>query len=174
MSSIITVNGIAPVIDSTVWLAQNATITGDTHIGAGSSIWFQVVIRGDVNKIRIGKNVNVQDLSMIHGTKGRWDTIIGDNVSIGHRAIVHGCHIRENVLIGMGAIVLDDVEVPSNCIIAAGAVVTSGTKLESGFIYAGVPAKKVKEIDPAQSQLYIEGTAKAYMQYSKWYNQGTI
>lgn len=171
MAEIISVNGLSPFIDPSAWLSPNAVVSGDTHIGMGCSIWFHVVIRGDVNKIRIGNNVNIQDLTMVHGTRGRGDTLIGDNVSIGHRAIIHGCIIEDNVLIGMGAIVMDDVVVPSRCIIAAGAVVTSGTKLESGYIYAGVPAKKIKPIDDAQAQIYIEGTAKAYLEYSSWYEE---
>lgn len=169
MSNIITVKGFTPKAHSTAWLAPNAIITGDVEIGENASIWFGVVIRGDVNKIRIGNNVNIQDLSMVHGTNGRGDTIIGDNVSIGHRAIIHGCQIAANVLIGMGAIILDDVLVPSNTIIAAGAVVTSGTKLEPGFIYAGTPARKLKPLDPAMAQVYLEGTAAAYVGYKELY-----
>ena len=166
---LITVNGITPKIHPTAWVAETAILTGDLEIGAHSSIWFGVVIRGDVNKIRLGKNVNIQDLSMVHGTVGRGDTILGDNVSVGHRAIIHGCKIEDNVLIGMGAIVLDDVLVPSNTIIAAGAVVTSGTKLESGYIYAGTPARKLKPLDPVKAQLYIEGTAAGYVGYKELY-----
>lgn len=166
---LITVNGITPKIHPTAWVAETAILTGDLEIGAHSSIWFGVVIRGDVNKIRLGKNVNIQDLSMVHGTVGRGDTILGDNVSVGHRAIIHGCQIEDNVLIGMGAIVLDDVLVPSNTIIAAGAVVTSGTKLESGYIYAGTPARKLKPLDPVKAQLYIEGTAAGYVGYKELY-----
>ena len=166
---LITVNGITPKIHPTAWIAETAILTGDLEIGAHSSIWFGVVIRGDVNKIRLGKNVNIQDLSMVHGTVGRGDTILGDNVSVGHRAIIHGCQIEDNVLIGMGAIVLDDVLVPSNTIIAAGAVVTSGTKLESGYIYAGTPARKLKPLDPVKAQLYIEGTAAGYVGYKELY-----
>lgn len=166
---LITVNGITPKIHPTAWIAETAILTGDLEIGAHSSIWFGVVIRGDVNKIRLGKNVNIQDLTMVHGTVGRGDTILGDNVSVGHRAIIHGCQIEDNVLIGMGAIVLDDVLVPSNTIIAAGAVVTSGTKLESGYIYAGTPARKLKPLDPVKAQLYIEGTAAGYVGYKELY-----
>lgn len=169
MALIKTVNGITPQISPEAWIAENATITGDVGIGKGSSIWFQVVIRGDVNKIRIGENVNIQDLSMLHGTMGRSDTIIGNSVSIGHRAIIHGCQIRDNVLIGMGATILDDVIVPSNTIIAAGAVVTSGTELESGFIYAGTPARKLKPLDADKAKWYIEGTSQAYVKYKEWY-----
>jgi len=171
MQNIITVKGITPQIDTSSWVADNATVTGDVTIGKECSIWFQTVIRGDCNKIIIGNNVNIQDGSMVHGTVGRGDTVLGDNVSVGHRAIIHGCHIEPNVLIGMGAIVLDDVVVPSNTIIAAGALITSGMKLESGFIYAGVPAKKMKPIDAATAQIYIEGTAKHYMEYKKWYKK---
>jgi len=166
---LITVNGITPKIHPTAWVADNAILTGDLEIGEHSSIWFGVVIRGDVNKIRLGKNVNIQDLTMVHGTVGRGDTILGDNVSVGHRAIIHGCQIEDNVLIGMGAIVLDDVLVPSNTIIAAGAVVTSGTKLESGYIYAGTPARKLKPLDQTKAQLYIEGTAAGYVGYKELY-----
>ncbi|NNF20822.1 MAG: gamma carbonic anhydrase family protein [Saprospiraceae bacterium] len=169
MQQLIEVNGKYPRIDPSAWIAPNAIISGDTTIGKECSIWFGVVIRGDVNRIIIGDHVNIQDLSMVHGTYGRGDTIIGDHVSIGHRAIIHGCQIEDHVLVGMGAIILDDVKVPSNCIIAAGSVVTSGTILESGFIYAGVPAKKLKPIDPEQSQIYIEGTSKAYVKYKEWY-----
>ena len=169
MDQLIEVNGIKPKIHPDVWIAGNAVITGDTEIGKGSSIWFHVVIRGDVNRIRLGENVNIQDLTMVHGTKGRGDTIIGNNVSVGHRAIIHGCQIEDNVLVGMGAIILDDVVIPSNTIIAAGALVTSGAQLESGFIYAGTPARKLKEIDPSQMKIYVEGTAAAYVQYREMY-----
>lgn len=169
MSHLIEVNGKQPLIDPSAWVAGNAVITGDTTIGKESSIWFGVVIRGDVNRIIIGDHVNIQDLTMVHGTYGRADTIIGNHVSIGHRAIIHGCQIKDHVLVGMGAIILDEVIVPSNCIIAAGSVVSSSTKLESGFIYAGVPAKKLKPIDPSQGQIYIDGTSQAYVMYKEWY-----
>lgn len=169
MPSIITVNGKTPVIHPSAWIAENAVLTGDIEVGENCSIWFGVVIRGDVNKISLGKNVNIQDLTMVHGTNGRGDTILGDNVSVGHRAIIHGCQIEANVLIGMGAIVLDDVVVPSNTIIGAGAVVTSGTKLEPGYIYAGTPARKLKPLDAAKAQIYIEGTAGAYVGYKEFY-----
>jgi len=169
MALILPVKGVLPTIDETAWVAPNATITGDVKIGPQSSIWFQVVIRGDCNKIIIGDNVNIQDGAIVHGTNGRSDTVLGDNVSVGHKAIIHGCVIDDNVLIGMGAIVLDDVHVPSNTIIAAGAVVTSGTNLEPGFIYAGTPARKLKPLDQVKAQLYLEGTAKAYVGYKEFY-----
>ena len=169
MPELIEVKGLSPIIDDSAWLASNVIISGDVHVGKNSSIWFGVVIRGDVNKIRIGDNVNIQDLTMVHGTVGRGDTLIGNNVSVGHRAIIHGCQIEDNVLIGMGAIVLDDVLIPSNTIIAAGATVTSGTKIESGFIYAGTPARKLKKLDPAKAKIYIEGTSKGYVGYKELY-----
>ncbi len=172
MALIIPYGGDTPIIDESAWIAENATITGNVTIGAESSIWFQTVIRGDVNKIQIGKRVNIQDGSMVHGTYGRNDTILEDGVSVGHRAIIHGCHIKENVLIGMGAIVLDDAILEPGCIVAAGAVVTSGSKLESGFIYAGIPAKKIKPISPEQAMIYLKGTSDAYVKYSQNYREG--
>ncbi len=169
MALIIPVNNKKPLIDSSVWLAENATITGDVTIGAHSSIWFQVVIRGDVNKIIIGENVNIQDGAVVHGTLGRKNTILGNNVSIGHRAIVHGCQVADNVLIGMGAIVLDDAILEENCLIAAGAVVTSGTVVKSAYLYAGIPAKPIRKMDASMISQYIDGTAKGYVEFSSWY-----
>ena len=169
MPLIIDLNGHHPQIDPSVWIADNATITGNVSIESQSSVWFQVVIRGDVNKISIGKNVNIQDGAIVHGTLGRGDTIIGDNVSIGHRAIVHGCTVHNNVLIGMGAIVLDDAILQEHTIVAAGAVVTSNSILESGFLYAGIPAKKIKAIDENMINQYINGTAQGYIEFSSWY-----
>lgn len=167
--AIISVKDWTPKIADSTWIADNATITGDVECGEQCSIWFQVVIRGDVNKIRIGNRVNIQDASIVHGTNGRGDTVIGNDVSIGHRAIIHGCRIHDNVLIGMGAIVLDDVVVESNVIVAAGAVVTSGTVLKSGFLYAGVPAKAIKPLEEEKIDFYIKGTAAAYVGYSEYY-----
>lgn len=169
MPLIIPYGGHTPIIDESAWIAENATITGNVVIGSESSVWFQTVIRGDVTKIHIGNRVNIQDGSMVHSTFGRNDTIIEDGVSVGHRAIIHGCHIKENVLVGMGAIVLDDAVLEPGCIVAAGAVVTQGMKLESGFIYAGVPAKKIKEISPEQALVYLKGTSDAYVKYSRNY-----
>ncbi len=168
---IIPVKGCTPIIPTSTWVAENATITGDVQCGEECSIWFQVVIRGDVNKIRIGNRVNIQDATIVHGTTGRGDTIIGDNVSIGHRAIIHGCQIQDNVLIGMGAIVLDDAIVESNVIVAAGAVVTSGSVLKSGFLYAGIPAKQIKPLEEEMLDYYIRGTAAAYIEYSSYYKK---
>jgi carbonic anhydrase/acetyltransferase-like protein (isoleucine patch superfamily) len=163
------IKGVSPQIEESCYIADNAVITGDVQLGKNCSIWFHTVIRGDVNKIIIGDNVNIQDLSMVHGTVGRGDTIIGNNVSVGHRAIIHGCQIQDNVLIGMGAIVLDDTIIESNVIVAAGAVVTSNQVLKSGFLYAGIPAKPIKEIEPEMAQVYIQGTAQGYVEYQKLY-----
>ena len=167
--AILSVNGVHPQIPKSTWVAENATITGDTEFGEECSVWFQVVIRGDVNKIRFGNKVNIQDGAIVHGTNGRGDTLIGNNVSIGHRAIVHGCHIHDNVLIGMGAIVLDEAIIESNVIVAAGAVVTSGTTLKSGYLYAGIPAKQIKPLEEGKTDFYIKGTAAAYVEYAEYY-----
>ncbi len=169
MAIIKPVKGVLPSIDKSAFIAENVVITGDVEIGSNSSIWFGTVIRGDCNKIRIGKNVNIQDLSMVHGTTGRGDTLIGDNVSVGHRAIIHGCEIKSNVLIGMGAIVLDDTIIESNVIVAAGAVVRANQILKSGFMYAGIPAKPIRELEPEKIQIYIDGTSKGYIEYAKLY-----
>jgi len=167
--AIIPIKGITPKISESCWVADNATISGDVEIGEESSIWFQVVIRGDVNRIRIGDRVNIQDASIVHGSTGMQDTVIGDDVSVGHRAIIHGCTIHNNVLIGMGAIVLDGVVVESNVIVGAGAVVTGNTRLESGYLYAGIPAKKIKALEEGKHDFYIKGTAAAYVENCKLY-----
>ncbi len=170
MPLIQSVNGKHPRIHKSAWISDNATITGNVVIGKNCSIWFQTVIRGDVNKIIIGDGVNIQDAAVIHGTMGRGDTIIGHNVSVGHRAIIHGCRIEDNVLVGMGAIILDDAVIPSNCVVAAGSVVLSGSTLESGFIYGGIPAKKLKPLDEKQADYYIKLTAQKYIEYAGWYS----
>lgn len=169
MAHIITVNGKTPIIHESCFIAPDAVITGDIEIGVHSSVWFKVVMRGDVCRIRIGERVNIQDAAIIHGTTGLSDTVIGNNVSIGHQAIVHGAVLHDNCLIGMGAIVLDNAIVQSNVVVAAGAVVTMGSVLESGYIYAGTPAKKIKPLDPDQANLYLKGTADGYVEFSKWY-----
>lgn len=171
MAVIKEVDGILPSIHPSAWVAENATITGDVSIGKESGIWFQTVVRGDCNKIVIGDYVNIQDQSMVHGTTGRGDTLIGNHVSIGHRAIIHGCKIHDHVLIGMGAIVLDDTVIESDVIVAAGALVTSNKVLKSGWLYAGIPAKPIKELTPEMRQLYIEGTAAAYVKYKEKYKE---
>lgn len=168
MPVILPVKGIHPTIDESCFIAENATVVGDVVIGRDCSVWFTAVIRGDVNAIRIGNKSNIQDGAIIHCTYKKAATTIGDNVSIGHRAIVHGCTVRDNALIGMGAIVMDHAEVQENCIIAAGAVVLENTICEAGSIYAGIPAKKVKELSPEQIE-NLQKTAENYVMYSGWF-----
>ena len=169
MPVIKTVRGKSPIIPEDCFIAENATIVGDVTIGNQCSIWFSSVVRGDVNFIKIGNKVNIQDGAVIHGTYKTAPTTIGNNVSIGHNALVHGCTIHDNVLVGMGSIIMDGAVVESNSIIAAGAVVTKGTKVEAGSIYAGVPAKKVKDISEALVSGEINRIADAYIMYSSWF-----
>ncbi len=171
MALIKTVNGKSPVMGEYCFLAENATLVGDVVMGESCSVWFNAVIRGDVHYIKMGNKVNVQDGAVIHCTYQKHATEIGHNVSIGHNALVHGCTIHNNVLIGMGAIVMDDVVVESNSIIAAGAVVLEGTLIESGSIYAGVPAKKVKSLSQEQIASLTEGIANNYVIYSSWFSE---
>lgn len=152
------------------FIAPNATIVGDVIMGDGCSVWFNTVVRGDVNSIRIGDKVNIQDGAVIHCTYQRFSTTIGNAVSIGHNAIVHGCTLHDNVLIGMGSIVMDGAIVHSNTIIAAGAVVLEGTVCEGGSIYAGVPAKKVKAIEPEKVSGEIHRIANNYIKYARWFD----
>jgi carbonic anhydrase/acetyltransferase-like protein (isoleucine patch superfamily) len=165
------VNGKHPQIPSDCFIAENATIVGDVEMGSQCSVWFNSVIRGDVHFIKIGNKVNIQDGAIIHCTYQKHPTIIGNNVSIGHNAIVHGCTIHNNVLIGMGAIVMDNCVVESNSIVAAGAVVTQNTIIESGTIYAGVPAKKVKDINASDFAGEIERISNNYVMYSSWFKE---
>ena len=151
------------------WLAENATLVGDIIMGKNCTVWFNAVIRGDVHEIRIGDNTNVQDGAVIHCTYKKSGTYIGSNVSIAHNAVVHGCTIHDNVLIGMGAIVLDHAVVGEGAIIAAGSVVLTGTKVEPGSIYAGVPAKFVKKVDPEQSKGMNQKIANNYLMYAGWF-----
>lgn len=162
------VNGKSPSIPADCFVAENATIIGDVSFGEGCSVWFNAVLRGDVNFIKIGNKVNIQDGAVVHCTYQKHPTIIGNNVSIGHNAIVHGCQIMDNVLIGMGAIVMDNCVIESNSIIAAGAVVTQNTVVPAGSIFAGVPAKKVKNIDQSDFAGEIERIANNYVMYSGW------
>lgn len=164
-----TVNGKTPSFGKDYYIAENATIVGDVIMGDQCSVWFNAVIRGDVNTIHIGNKVNIQDGAVIHCTYQKFPTFIGNNVSIGHNAIVHGCTIKDNVLIGMGAIVMDNCVIESNSIIAAGAVVTQNTHVESGSIYAGVPARKVKDISQELISGEIDRIAKNYVMYSGWF-----
>jgi carbonic anhydrase/acetyltransferase-like protein (isoleucine patch superfamily) len=167
-----------PKIPASCWLAENATIVGDVEMGENCSIWFNAVVRGDVNSIRFGDNVNIQDGAVIHctyenlsdglpGTK----TTLGNNVSVGHNALVHGCTVANNVLIGMGSIVMDNCVIEENCIIAAGAVLLEGTRVESGSIYAGVPAKKVKDLSPEKFKGEVMRIAKNYRMYASWFEE---
>jgi len=169
MALIKEVNNFKPIFVADCYLAENATIVGDVIMGDQCSVWFNAVIRGDVNSIRIGNKVNIQDGAVIHCTYQKTKTNIGNNVSIGHNAIVHGSLLHDNVLIGMGAIIMDNCEIGSNSIIAAGAVLTENTKVESGCIYAGVPAKKVKDISEELINGEINRIANNYLMYSSWF-----
>jgi len=160
-----------PQFGSGCFIAPNATIVGDVIMGDECSIWFNAVVRGDVNYIRVGNRVNIQDGAIIHGTFEKNATNIGSHVSIGHGAIVHGCTVHDNVLIGMGAIIMDRCEIQSNSVVAAGAVVLEGTIVESNSIYAGVPAKKVKELPKDSLYNDIERIAKNYVKYSSWFSK---
>ncbi len=166
-----TVNGKTPQLGEDCFIAENATIVGEVTMGDQCSIWFNAVVRGDVHFIKMGNKVNVQDGAIIHCTYKKSPTIIGNNVSIGHNAIVHGCTLKDNVLIGMGSIIMDDCIVESNSIIAAGAVVTKGTIVPSGTVFAGMPAKKIKDISPELSSGEIDRVANAYVHYSSWFKE---
>lgn len=166
------VRGKSPEFGKDCFIAENATIVGEVTMGDQCSVWFNAVIRGDVHFIKMGDKVNVQDGAVIHCTYEKSPTTIGNNVSIGHNAIVHGCTIKDNVLVGMGSIIMDDCVVESNSIIAAGAVVTKGTHVEAGSIYAGMPAKKIKDISPELSKGEIDRIANNYVKYSNWFKEG--
>lgn len=165
------VRGKEPIIGDDCFIAENATIVGEVVMGNHCSVWFNAVIRGDVHFIKMGDKVNVQDGAVMHATYQKSPTTIGNNVSIGHNAIVHGCTIHDNVLIGMGSIVMDDCVIESNSIIAAGAVVTKNTHVTSGSIYAGVPAKKVKDISNELISGEIDRIANNYIEYSSWFKE---
>ena len=152
-------------------MAQNSTLIGDIVTGDECSFWFNSVVRGDVNSIRIGNKVNIQDGAVIHATYEKTKVVLGNNVSIGHNALVHGCTIEDNVLVGMGAIVMDNCYIESNCIIAAGAVLLEGTRVESGSIYAGVPAKKVKNLSKELFEGEVQRIANNYVMYSSWFKE---
>ena len=171
MALIKSVRGFTPKMGNNIYLAENATIIGDVIIGDDCSIWFNTVLRGDVNSIRIGNRVNVQDGTVIHTLYQKSVSIIGDDVSIGHNAVIHGAKIENGALIGMGAIVLDHAVVGEGAIIAAGSVVLSGTQVEPGSIYAGVPAKFVKKVDPGQAREMNQKIARNYMMYSGWFKE---
>jgi carbonic anhydrase/acetyltransferase-like protein (isoleucine patch superfamily) len=170
MALIKSVKGINPKFGKNCFLADNATITGDVIMGDDCSVWFNAVIRGDVHSIRIGNKVNIQDGVIVHCTYQKAPTSIGNSVSIAHQAIIHGCTIHDNVLVGMGAIVMDHVVVESNSIVAAGAVVSKGTVIETGSVYAGVPAKKIKSVDVELLKGEIHRIADSYIMYASWYD----
>ena len=172
MANIISVRGKTPKIGKNCFLAPTATLIGDVELGDGCSIWFGAVLRGDVNSIKLGRNVNVQDNAVIHGTYERHATTIGDDVSIGHGAIVHGATLEDRCLIGMGAIVLDGATVQTDTIVAAGAVVPGGKTAESHGVYAGTPAKRIKELTAEQSADTIGRIADHYALYASWYEEG--
>lgn len=171
MALIKSVRGFTPVIGDNTFLAENATIIGDVIIGSDCSIWYNAVLRGDVNSIRIGNRTNIQDGTVIHTLYQKSVSVIGDDVSIGHNAVIHGAEIKNGALIGMGAIVLDHAVIGEGAIIAAGAVVLSGTIVEPGCIYAGVPAKFVKKVDPDQSKEMNQKIANNYLMYAGWFKE---
>ena len=171
MALIKSVKGITPIFGDNCFLADNATITGDVIMGNNCSVWFNTVIRGDVHTIRMGNNVNVQDGAILHCTYLKAPLFIGNNVSIAHNAIVHGCTIHDNVLIGMGAIIMDGVIIEINSMIAAGAIVLENTVIESGSLYAGIPAKKIKVLDKQLIEGQILRIANAYPMYASWYDK---
>lgn len=169
MAIIKEVRGYTPQIGSDCFLAESAVLVGDVVSGDQCSFWFHSVVRGDVNSIRLGNKVNVQDGAVIHCTYERSKTIVGDNVSIGHNALVHGCTIGDNVLVGMGSIIMDETIVESNVFIAAGAVVLERQHLESGYLYAGVPAKRIKPLDTKHIEGEINRIANNYIKYASWF-----
>ena len=171
MALIKSVRGFTPIIGENCFLADNATIIVDVVMGKDCSIWFNTVLRGDVNSIKIGNLVNIQDGSVLHTLYEKSTIEIGDNVSVGHNVTIHGAKICNNVLIGMGSVILDHAVIGENSIIAAGAVVTSGTVVEPGSLYAGVPAKKIKDVSPEQTKEMIEKISRNYKMYASWYTE---
>jgi gamma-carbonic anhydrase len=171
MALIKAVKGVRPVFGSNCFLADNATVTGDVVMGDDCSVWFNAVVRGDVHSIRIGNNVNIQDGAIIHCTYQKAPVSIGNNVSIAHNAIVHGCTIHDNVLIGMGAIVMDGAVIKSNSIVGAGALVKEGTVVESGSVWAGVPAEKIRDIDQSLLEGQVNRISRNYTMYASWYDK---
>ncbi len=169
MAIIKELNGHMPKFGENCFLADNAVVVGEVEMGNDCSIWFSAVVRGDVHYIKMGNKVNIQDNATIHATYQKSPTTIGNNVSIGHNAIVHGCTIHDNVLIGMGAIVMDDCIVESNSLIAAGAILTKGTHVKEGELWAGIPAKKIKDVPKELKEGEIERIANNYLMYSSWY-----
>lgn len=174
MALIRAVNGFAPKYGNNCFFAENATVVGEVEMGDNCSVWFNAVIRGDVHYIKIGNNVNIQDGAVIHCTYQKAPVNIGNNVSIAHKAIIHGCTIHDNVLVGMGAIIMDGAVVESNSIIAAGALVSKDTVVESGSVYAGIPAKKIKSIDKELLEGEVMRIAKSYTMYASWHDPSVM
>lgn len=168
MALILPVKGVSPVWGDDCFIAENSTLVGDVVMGNNCSVWFNTVIRGDVNYIKIGNNTNIQDGAVIHCTYLKAGTDIGNNVSIGHNALVHGCILKDHVLVGMGAIVMDNAVVEEYCIIAAGAIVLENTICEAGYLYAGIPAKRIKPLTDEQKAL-LNNLPDNYIMYSKWF-----
>ena len=168
MALILPVKGIHPKFGKNCFLAENATVLGEVEMGDNSSVWFNAVVRGDVHFIKIGDNTNIQDGAVIHCTYQKAPTVIGNKVSIAHNAVVHGCTVEDNVLIGMGAIVMDHAVIETGSIVAAGAVVLANTIVEAGYVYAGKPAKKIKRVGPELGEVF-ERTANNYIKYAKWF-----
>ena len=169
MALIKEVLGKKPIWGTNCYFSETATIIGDVILGNDCSVWFNAVVRGDVHEIRIGNGVNIQDGAIIHCTYQKAGTYIGDQVSIGHRAIIHGCYLHDHVLVGMGAIIMDHAVIPENTLIAAGAVVLENTQCESGFIYAGVPAKKIKKVSKEVFEQTMTRISNNYQKYAGWY-----
>lgn len=171
MSIIRALKGKKPQIGKNAFIAETATIIGDVTMGENCSVWYNAVIRADVNSITIGNKVNIQDNAMLHCTYQKFPLVIGNNVSIGHNAIVHGCTVRDNVLIGMGAVVMDDCLIESNSIVGAGSVVTQGTHINSGEVWGGVPARKLKDISAELLEGEVQRIADNYVKYASWYQE---
>jgi len=169
MGIIKSVRGFTPQLGENCFVSDTAVIVGDVIAGNECSFWFNAIIRGDVNSIRLGNKVNIQDGAVLHTLYQKSVVEMGDNVSVAHNAIVHGAQVSSNVLIGMGAIVMDYAEIGENSIIAAGSVVLQNTKVEPNSIYAGTPAKKIKDIDPEQTSEMIDKIANNYIFYASWY-----
>ncbi|MFN6090498.1 MAG: gamma carbonic anhydrase family protein [Cyclobacteriaceae bacterium] len=168
MAIVKSVRGFTPQFGANCFLADNAVVVGEVVMGDECTVWFNAVVRGDVHSITIGNRSNIQDGAVIHCTYQKAKTIIGNNVSIAHNAVVHGCTIEDNVLVGMGAIVMDDAIIGSGSVIAAGAIVLPGTRVEPGSVFAGIPAKRIKEVGE-EMKMVIERTAKNYPMYAEWY-----
>ncbi len=173
MALILPVRGIEPKFGENCFIADNATVVGEVTMGKNCSVWFNAVVRGDVHSIEIGDNTNIQDGAVIHCTYKKAKVVIGSNVSIAHNAVVHGCTIEDNVLIGMNAVVMDDAVIQSGSIVAAGAVLLANTIVESGYIYAGAPAKKIKKVGEELQGVFLK-TANNYIKYARWYTEGNM